>query len=67
MGRQAEVTPSADGGDLARVQMPCTVLFAAGNGETLDIGRDLGVTVTEYRTSQGRIEGYFPHITIDFS
>jgi arylsulfatase len=66
MGGPALVTLSADGADFARVQLPSSMLLAAGNGETLDIGRDLGVTVTDYRTPQGRIEGDIPHVSIDF-
>ncbi len=66
MGGPAVVTLSADGADLARVQVPSSMLLAAGNGETLDIGRDLGVAVTDYRTPQGRIEGDIPHVSIDF-
>jgi arylsulfatase len=66
LGGPATVTLSADGAELARVQVSNSVLMAAGNGETLDIGRDLGVTVTDYRTPHGRIEGDIPHVTIDF-
>jgi arylsulfatase len=66
MGGPATVTLSAGGAELAKVQVPNSVLMAAGNGETLDIGRDLGVTVTDYRTPHGRIEGDIPHVTIDF-
>ncbi|MFA7603464.1 MAG: arylsulfatase [Novosphingobium sp.] len=62
----ATVTLSADGAELAKVALPTSMLLAAGNGETLDIGRDLGVTVTDYRTPQGQIEGDIPHVTIDF-
>jgi arylsulfatase len=40
--------------------------MAAGNGESLDIGRDLGVTVTDYRTPRGTIEGDIPHVSFDF-
>jgi arylsulfatase len=66
MGGPATVTLSAGGAELGKVQVPNSVLMAAGNGETLDIGRDLGVTVTDYRTPHGRIEGDIPHVTIDF-
>ena len=38
----------------------------AGGGETLDIGRDLGVTLTNYATPHGEIEGDIPHVSIDF-
>lgn len=62
----AVVTLSANDVELAQVRLPTSMLLAAGNGETLDIGRDLGVTVTEYRTPQGRIEGDIPHVRISF-
>jgi arylsulfatase len=66
MGGPATVTLSAGGAELARVELPTSVIMAAGNGETLDIGRDLGVTVTDYRTPHGAIEGNVPHVTFDF-
>lgn len=66
LGGPATVTLSAGATELAKVQVPNSMLMAAGNGETLDIGRDLGVTVTDYRTPHGRIEGDIPHVTIDF-
>jgi arylsulfatase len=65
-GGPATVTLSAAGAELARVELPSSVLMAAGNGEMLDIGRDLGVTVTDYRTPHGRIEGDIPHVSFDF-
>jgi arylsulfatase A-like enzyme len=66
MGGPAVVTLSAGGAELGRLKLPNSMLMAAGNGETLDIGRDLGVTVTEYRTPQGRIEGDIAHVGFDF-
>lgn len=42
------------------------MLMAAGNGETLNIGRDLDVPVTDYVTPQGRIEHDIPHASYDF-
>jgi arylsulfatase len=65
-GGPATVTLATPAGELARGEVPNSVLMAAGNGETLDIGRDLGVTVTDYRTPHGMIEGDVPHVTIDF-
>jgi len=38
----------------------------SGLGETLDIGRDLGVTVTDYPTLGGQMEGEVPHVSITF-
>lgn len=66
IGGPATVTLSAGSNELAKVQVPNSLLMAAGNGETLDVGRDLGVTVTDYRTPHGRIEGDIPHVTLDF-
>jgi arylsulfatase len=65
-GGPATVTLSSNGAELARAQLPTSVLMAAGNGESLDIGRDLGVTVTDYRTPRGTIEGDIPHVSFDF-
>ncbi len=65
-GAPATVTLSAGGVELGQVRLPTSVLMPAGNGETLDIGRDIGVAVTGYRTPQGRIEGDIAHVAIDF-
>lgn len=65
-GGPAEVVLSSGDAELARVQLPVNYLIPAGGGETLDIGRDLGVTVTEYRTPHGMIEGDVPHVVVDF-
>ncbi|WP_395334572.1 arylsulfatase [Novosphingobium sp. BL-8H] len=65
-GGPATVTLRADGAEIASVRLPTSMLMAAGNGETLDIGRDLGVPVTDYATPQGRIEGDIPHVSLDF-
>ena len=45
---------------------PQAMLMPAGGGETLDVGRDLGVPVTDYATPHGAIEGDVPHVSIDF-
>jgi hypothetical protein len=66
MGGPATVTLSASGAELGTVQLPTSMLMAAGNGETLDVGRDLGVPVTDYSTAHGVIEGDIPHVSIDF-
>jgi arylsulfatase len=62
----AEVILSANGEEFARAQLPSAILLPAGNGETLDVGRDLGVPVTDYATPNGVIEGDVPHIAVDF-
>lgn len=64
-GGPAEVTISSAGQELARGELPMSVLMPTGNTETLDVGRDIGVPVTEYRTPHGVIEGDIPHISID--
>jgi arylsulfatase len=65
-GKGAEVVLSSGAEELARVLLPSAVLMPAGGGETLDVGRDLGVPVTDYRTPHGMIEGDVPHVRIDF-
>ncbi len=65
MGKGADVSLSAGGIELARGAVPLNYLSPAGGGETLDIGRDLGVTVTDYPTPRGAIEGDIPHVTVD--
>lgn len=62
----ATVTISADGVQLATARLLTSMLMAAGNGETLDTGRDLGVPVTHYATPHGFIEGDIPHVALDF-
>lgn len=65
-GKSADVTLSSGGTHLASVHLPVNFLMPAGNGETLDIGRDLGVTVTDYATPHGALEGDIRHVGINF-
>jgi arylsulfatase len=65
-GNGADVSLASGTDELARAHLPNAMLMPAGNGESFDIGRDLGVPVTEYRTSGGRIDGDVPHVAIDF-
>jgi arylsulfatase A-like enzyme len=65
-GKGAEVVLSADGRELALGLLPSNYLSPAGGGETLDIGRDIGATVVDYKTPHGAIEGDVPHVVIDF-
>jgi arylsulfatase len=58
------VTISANGRDLASGNVGISFLTTAGPIETLDIGRDLGVTVTEYATPRGTLEGEVPHLAL---
>ena len=64
--RRAEVVLFAGDVEVARGRLPSNAFTPSGGGETLDVGRDLGVAVTEYRTARGAIEGDVPHIAIDF-
>ena len=64
-GAPAEVVLSSDDTEYARLSLPTNVLFPAGNGEMLDVGRDTGATVTDYSTPQGDIEGDIPQVRID--
>ena len=68
-----ETTPTAaiailtsNGTEVARGPLPGKMLLASGNGENLDIGRDLGVPVAAYATPFGEIEGDIPHVSITF-
>ena len=65
-GKDAEVVLSAGDAELARGRLPNNAFQVAGGGETLDVGRDLGVTVTDYATPHGEIEGDIRHVSIDF-
>lgn len=64
--KDADVILSADGTEFARVNLPSSVLMPAGNGETLDVGKDIGVPVVEYATPHGMIEGDITHVSIDY-
>lgn len=64
-GGPAEVVLSSAGREFARGALPTSLLMPSGNTETLDIGRDIGVTVTTYPTRHGAIEGDVPHVGID--
>jgi arylsulfatase A-like enzyme len=65
-GAPATIVLSAQDEELARLALPSNLLFPAGNGEMLDVGRDRGVTVTDYQTLDGRIEGDITHVRVDF-
>jgi arylsulfatase len=51
---------------LAVLHIGKTFLMPAGIGEMFDIGRDTGVTVTDYVTPHGDIDGDIPHVAITF-
>ena len=66
IGKGATATILADGKALASVRVPRTFNTPAGLGETTDVGRDIGVTVTDYATRRGELEGEVPKIVITF-
>ena len=61
------VTIASDGRELASGAIAETFVRPSGLTETLDVGRDLGVTVTDYPTHRGRLEGEVPYLRIDFA
>ncbi|MXO89966.1 arylsulfatase [Pontixanthobacter aquaemixtae] len=65
-GGPATVIITSAEDEYLRVELPVNVFTVAGGSETLDIGRDLGVTVTEYRTARGAFEGEIPHIEVRY-
>lgn len=65
-GKGADVIISNGATELARVSLPVNYLMPAGGGETFDIGRDIGVSVTAYRSDQGMIEGDVSHVRVTF-
>lgn len=65
-GGPADVVLSSGNVELGRVKVSLNFLIPSGNGELLDIGRDLGVPVTDYKTPHGAIEGDISHVRIDF-
>jgi len=65
-GAPATIVLSSGEVELARLALPTNLLFPAGNGEMLDVGRDRGSTVTDYNTPGGKIEGDIPHVRVMF-
>ncbi|MCJ2179168.1 arylsulfatase [Novosphingobium album (ex Hu et al. 2023)] len=65
-GGPAKIVLSAGGEEYAQLDVPVNYFSPSGNGESLDIGRDLGVPVTKYVTPHGMIEGDVPHVTVDY-
>ncbi|MCB2047661.1 MAG: arylsulfatase [Novosphingobium sp.] len=60
------MTISADGSKLAVGRIERTVLRPAGNGETFDIGRDTGSSVTDDYVGQGNFAGAIDKVAIHF-
>ena len=65
-GGPAEIVLSSGEVEFARLKLPTNLLFPAGNGEMMDVGRDRGSTVTDYKTPHGEIEGDIPHVRVEF-
>lgn len=66
IGQPADVTISSGPNTLAHGRVPATFFVAGGSGEMLDVGRDTGVTVTDYATPHGEIEGDVTHVQLNF-
>lgn len=66
IGKGAKVTILANGTAVASGSVPRTFNTPAGLGETTDVGRDIGVTVTGYATHRGELQGEVPKLTITF-
>jgi len=66
VAKGADVQISQGDQVLASGHIPKTFLVAAGNGEMLNTGKDAGVTVTDYRTPHGELDGEVSHISLDF-
>ena len=65
-GSPATVILTSGDVEYARLPLPVNYLRPAGNGESVDVGRDLGVPVTRYATPHGAIEGDVSRVAIDF-
>ncbi len=66
IGREADVTLSSDGKELARGRVPRTFFVPGGSGEMFDVGRDTGVPVTDYASPAGALEGDVRHVNLSF-
>lgn len=66
MGRGGEAQLLVGDRVVASGRVPRTLITAAGLGEMLDVGRDTGVPVTDYRTPLGRLEGDVSHVALRF-
>lgn len=51
---------------VASGRIPRTIITSAGVGEMLDVGRDTGAPVIDYRTPNGRLEGDVNHVALRF-
>lgn len=51
---------------IASGHIPKTFIAAAASSDMLDVGRDTGVPVTDYRTPHGQFEGKVSHVSLTF-
>jgi arylsulfatase A-like enzyme len=65
-GKGGQFELSMSDATVATGHVPKTFLTPAGLGEMLNTGRDSGVTVTDYRTPHGELEGEVSHVSLDF-
>lgn len=49
---------------MAQGEVPNNMFMPSGMGETLDVGRDLGVGVTRYKAPRGELEGDIAHVAV---
>lgn len=66
IGKGGKASILANGQPVASVMVPRTIISPAGLGETTDVGRDIGVTVTDYASHRGELEGEVPKLVITF-
>jgi arylsulfatase len=66
VGKDADVSILNGDTVVASGHVPRTFLMTAGVGEMLNVGRDTGVTVTDYRTPHGKLEGEVRKVTVAF-
>jgi arylsulfatase len=57
---------SVDDKEIASGRIDRTILVAAGLGETLDIGVDTGVPVTDAYKDEGRFSGEILKVVVEF-
>ena len=66
IGKGAQVQILNGDSVVASGHVPKTFLVPAGNGEMLNVGKDTGVTVTDYKTPHGKLEGDVRHVSLTF-
>ena len=65
-GGAGTIIVESNGSELLRLNVSRNVIRPAGGGETFDIGRDLGVAVTEYSNGHGRFEGEISYVLVEY-